>query len=389
MDILNQMLASLPNLLVAILFLILAFVVATIAKSLVVKLLKTNTFKSKLARMDQEKEGNGLIETLGKVAFLLVFLLFLPSVLNRLNMTGVSEPITNFVSSVVSYIPLLVAAGVIVYVGFFVANMIKDITSSVLSRVGIDRFQAKYAPVKEENAKLSNILATILYVLILIPVITAALQILGLDSIANPLTELLNNIIAYIPRIFVAGLLVFIGIFVSNLVVNLLRGLIQGANIDRLGKEFGLKDSIKISTIVSEVVRYALIVFFTLEAVKVLNLEVLTTIVGSVVAYLPIALGAGLIILAAIVLSNMAEKFIKSNNGSNTLVKLVNALIYVVAGFMTLSQLGIGTTIVEAAFVITLAAVGIAFAIAFGIGGKDFAKKKLSEMENKADKEIK
>lgn len=388
MGFLDRLVASLPDILIAVLFLILAFVLATIVKKLLVKLLSTDGVKSKLAKVDKENGGSHLIDMIGKLAFLLVFLLFLPAVLNRLNMTGVSEPITNFVSSIIQYIPLLFAAGVIVYVGIFVADLIKDIVTSLLATVGVDKFQAKYAPVKDENARLSNILGMILYVLILIPVITAALDILGLQSISQPFTALLNDIISYIPKIFVAGLLLFVGVFISKIVVNLLRSILEGANIDRVGAELGLSTKFSFAKIISEAVRYVLIIFFLVEAVKVLDLIALTTIASTILAYVPIALSAGLIVLAAVVLAKLAERFILSNNGSRTISSIVKVAIYAVAGFMTLSQLGIGSTIVEAAFVIILAAIGIAFAIAFGLGGKDFAKRKLNDLDSKAKEEL-
>ena len=52
-----------------------------------------------------------------------------------------------------------------------------------------------------------------------------------------------------------------------------------------------------------------------------------------------------------------------------------------------LSQLGIATDIVNTAFVITFAAIAIAFAIAFGIGGKDVAKRTLEKAENKCNED--
>ena len=59
--------------------------------------------------------------------------------------------------------------------------------------------------------------------------------------------------------------------------------------------------------------------------------------------------------------------------------------ILVIGAFMVLNQLGIATKIVNSAFVIILAALGVAFAIAFGIGGRDFAKKTLDDASKKLE----
>ncbi len=60
-------------------------------------------------------------------------------------------------------------------------------------------------------------------------------------------------------------------------------------------------------------------------------------------------------------------------------------IIIVVAIFMTLNQLGVATSIVNAAFIIILGALAIAFAVAFGIGGRDFAANTLKKIEDTTD----
>lgn len=81
------------------------------------------------------------------------------------------------------------------------------------------------------------------------------------------------------------------------------------------------------------------------------------------------------------------ESFLKKTMpDAKTLPGLAKALVYVIAGFMILSQLDFATMIVNSAFVITLCALAIAFAIAFGIGGKDFAKKTLDKVDDKIEK---
>ena len=61
---------------------------------------------------------------------------------------------------------------------------------------------------------------------------------------------------------------------------------------------------------------------------------------------------------------------------------IAKTAIVVVAVFMVLIQLGIATTIVSAAFIIVLGALAVAFAIAFGIGGRDFAANTLKKFES-------
>ncbi|MFL8951333.1 mechanosensitive ion channel [Helcococcus kunzii] len=385
-NILDSFMNSLPDLLVAILLLVLAFVVATIVKNLVNKLLKKEPVKTKIDHFDKKGDGSGIIDLLSKSAFLLVFLLFLPSALNRLNISGVSEPITGFVTQFVNYIPLILAAGILLYIGFFVANIAKEILETLLERVGINNFQQRYVPVKDQNAKLSNILSSIAYILILVPIVIAALDILGLQSISAPATAMLNSVISYIPKILIAGILVYLGIFLANMITSLLNGILVSTNVDNLPKQLNIKGDLKISSIISEIVKYIIIVFFTLEAIKILDLTVLTKIGMMVVAYIPNILSAVVILLGAVLLANWIESLLQKNNVNNTVSLLVKVLIFGLSIVMVLSQLGIAANIVEQGFVIVLAGIAVAFALAFGLGGKDFAKKKLEEVDSKMSK---
>ena len=77
---------------------------------------------------------------------------------------------------------------------------------------------------------------------------------------------------------------------------------------------------------------------------------------------------------------------LKSNPKLTTVAKIVKIAIYTLAGFMILSQLELAQNIVTIAFVVTLGAIAVAFALAFGLGGKDFAKKTLDKVDDKIEK---
>jgi len=76
---------------------------------------------------------------------------------------------------------------------------------------------------------------------------------------------------------------------------------------------------------------------------------------------------------------------VKASPDAAKLVKAIKAVIFVLAGFMVLSQLGIASAIVDKAFTIAILAVAVAFALAFGLGGKDFAKKLLDKAGEKKE----
>ena len=64
---------------------------------------------------------------------------------------------------------------------------------------------------------------------------------------------------------------------------------------------------------------------------------------------------------------------------------MVKTIILVIGAFITLYQLGVAPALINAAFIILLGAVGVAFAIAFGMGGRDFAARTMKKFEQKLD----
>ena len=82
-----------------------------------------------------------------------------------------------------------------------------------------------------------------------------------------------------------------------------------------------------------------------------------------------------------LVASSGVDKKLLTKNGFKSYGKIVHVAIMIVAVFMILNQLGIATVLVNAAFIIALAAIAVAFAISFGIGGRDFAKKQLGDLD--------
>ena len=121
-----------------------------------------------------------------------------------------------------------------------------------------------------------------------------------------------------------------------------------------------------------------------------IELEVLTNIGSTIISYLPYAVSGIIMLGIAILLANYVQKIIlKSFPESKATALLAKVLIIVLGMFITLYQLGIAAQIVNNAFLIILGAFGVAFAIAFGMGGREFASHMLNRVEKKIDEKNK
>lgn len=386
---LNSLLTQIPNWIFAVLLLVVAFIAATVVKMLVTKLLKTVKAEEKLAKLGVKDASTGSsIEFIAKLAYFITFLLFLPGVLDKLGMNSVSQPITNMVNEFLAFIPKLVGAGIIIAVGIFIAKIVRDLLIALLRATKMDQLQAKAGILVTESSALSTIISNVIYGVILLVMITSALDALGIEAISVPANAIVTSIFDMIPYVLGAIVIIAVGVFISNLVAKLLGSLLAGVGTDKLIEKMTGTPPKKVvlSKLISSVVKYVLIIIFIVQGINVLQLPVLTQIGAAIIGYMPAVLSAVIIVAIGAFAANTAEtalvkKFPEAKAGALA----AKVAIYVLAAFLCLSQLNVANVIVETTFILVIAALCVAFAIAFGVGGRKFAETALDKLENKME----
>ena len=371
-----------------IVFLLAAFIAAGIAKLLVTKVLK-------LIKVDKlfDKWGinDGPVGTsmnfVGRLVYLIVFLMFLPSALDALGLTSVSDPISGFVTSFVDYLPRIIAAVILVYVGIFVALIIGQIVKVLLGKTKIDALIEADGEEGKKVVLLSDIIVKIVMSVIILITIVQALTVLQIDAISGPALTIVDAIFGAIPSIILAAVVISVGLLVASIACGLLQNVLLAAGFDGIVAKVLPQLKVSATKIVVSIVKTLIIIFVVAQAVEVLNLAILTTVVTAVIGYLPLVIKSAVIAFVAFIGAGMIEGLIlKSNPKMVTVAKIVKIAIYTLAAFMILSQLELAQNIVTIAFVVTLGAIAVAFALAFGLGGKDFAKKTLDKVDEKIEK---
>ena len=367
----------------AVVLLLLAFITATVVKSLVVKLFTKTKLNALFKQTDNANGKEKSLEFIGKLVHLLVFLLFVPGIFESLGMREVSSPILNLLNTLWGYLPNILAAILVLWVGFFIARLVRELLVPVFGRLKVDTLQEKAGIHVSDTGRLSNTLAYIVYVLILIPVIIAALQVLNIEAVSAPAIQMLDTIFKFIPNILAALVIIIIGCMVAKFSGNIVESLIASAGFDtKLKEHLSDKDnSFILSKVIGKTVHIIMVVFFIVESFSVLHLSVLTNIGNAIIGYMPYILASALILLVCYVCDGLANKAL--TKGNHTVLAMVSRIaIYTVGIFMVLSELGIANKIVNTAFVLIIAAFAVAFAISFGIGGRDFAGKILKKLSD-------
>lgn len=373
----------------AALILILAFVAAAVVKSLVVKLFTKTKLISVIGKSD-EGDRKRTVEFIGKLAHLLVFLLFVPGIFESLGMNEISMPILNLLNTMWGYLPNILAAVIVLWVGIFIAKLVLELLTPVFCKMKVDRLQEMAGIEAADSAKLSATLAYVVYVLILIPVIITALQVLDISAVSEPAIKMLDIIFGFIPNIIVALIIIVVGSMLARLSGNIVENLTASAGLDyKLAKLMDNKNSSFIlSKVIGKTVQVVMVIFFIVESFGVLHLQVLNNIGSAVIGYMPYVLAAVLIIAACFVCNAIVQKAL-SKNGHTAYALLCKCAIYILGGFMVFNELGIASEIVNTAFILIIAALAVAFAVAFGVGGRDFAGRTLKKLEDKSSGEQK
>jgi len=385
--VLNSITNAIPTVLMAILLIVLGIIVALVVRAIILKVGKTLKLEEKLDKFGLGDASSSSVKLVANLVALIIFILFVPSILGNLGLDSIIAPINTMMTSLLSFIPQILGAAIIIAVGYYVAKIVKQVVTALLKKTKLDSVQERLGVKAEsEHAKFSVVIGNVIFALIFIPIIISALDVLQISSISKPAISMLTAIFDIIPNIFVAIILIVVGVMIAKLVCSILTGLLTSIGTDNVVKKIIKSDNaakFSLVKIISEAVRFIIIVLFVVQALNVLRLDFMSNVGDAIVSYLPSLVFAFVILIIGYLFASWLKSVIdESNSGKNTGVFAKYAIL-VLTGFIILNQIGFAMNIVNAVFIVVICALALAFAISFGIGGRDFAAHMLSKAEDK------
>jgi len=196
---------------------------------------------------------------------------------------GVSivNALNDAVRLILTFIPRVIGFLVILIVGLILATLVSRALTLILRKVGFDRMANRIGLSRFEQRMgitldPAGILGKIVYWFILLIFLVPAADALGLPAVSN----ILNTLVAYIPNVFVAILVLFLGTLAATFVADLVRGAVASANIGS-------------PKIFAGIARWAIIGFSALVALEQLQIStpLINELFGGIVAALAIAFG--------------------------------------------------------------------------------------------------
>jgi len=215
----------------------------------------------------------------------------------------------------------------------------------------------------------------------------------------NVLTTLLDSLnqglyaaVAFLPNLLVGIIVLLIGIviasFIKQLVIKLLNAVhinkyLEKYHIPPVDGDFGWVE------IIAEIVRWFVIILFLIPAADIWQLPQFANLLNTFLLYLPNVFVAAIIAVVGLVFARLAGEVVAASTKgfgkdvSRTVSSIVRVAITIFVILAVLSQLGVAQDLIRILFTGFVAMLALAGGLAFGLGGKDFAKSLLDKLQRK------
>jgi hypothetical protein len=230
------------------------------------------------------------------------------------------------------------------------------------------------------SVRLSSAIGMLVFVAVFLPSLIAALDALKIEAISRPATDMLALLMQGVAHLIAAGLILVVTWLVASFASKLLASLLATLGFDTLPARIGMAHAFErtpASTAVGRVALFFAMLFASVEAASQLGFSQVSDIVSTFIRFGGDILLGSAILVIGFWLANVAYDAIDRASGASTkgLARVGRYAILALVIAMGLRAMGIADDIVNLAFGLTLGAVAVAVALAFGLGGREAAGK--------------
>ncbi|KAF0098407.1 MAG: CmpX protein [bacterium] len=209
-----------------------------------------------------------------------------------------------------------------------------------------------------------------------------------IDVFVASLTSFWTQLASFIPQLLGAIIALVLGWILAKLARSGIMHLLTLLKFDRATEKSGLESFMKhaeldlsVGSVIGNLVYWLIILVMIVTVANSLGLQVVADLFNKVVLYIPNVIVAILVLVFGAILARFINRLVFAwlNNmefdGALTVSTFSEYAMMVFVFFVAMEQLQIANELLTAAFIIAFGAVGLAFAIAFGLGARDWAAK--------------
>lgn len=371
----------LPKVLGALAILIVGMFVVKVISGLIRKGLE----RSGVDNLMSDTSTRKLSASIAKIIYYLLLIYVLVLALNVLGLDSVLTPLKEMMSKIMNFIPNLIGAGLIGFIGFMIANIVKEGVTTISK--GLHSVAERYGVSNSIN--FPSILGQLSFIFVLIPILLVALDTLNFDMISVPAKQMLTTFLDSVPSIVAAALILTLFVILAKFISKIAKDLIAGLNLDDTVGQLGMKGLMgnngTVASLSEKVIYFYIVLFGIITAADKLAFSSLSDVLNKVL-YLSgnILFGAAILLLGNRVSKWVSDYFMETNAPLiSTIARFATLGLFLA---ISLKYMGIADEIVNLAFGLTLGSVAVAFALSFGLGGRAAAGKQMERFFDKINK---
>jgi hypothetical protein len=210
--------------------------------------------------------------------------------------------------------------------------------------------------------------------------------------LVEPAKTVLTQIVQFLVNVLLVLAILLIGWLISRLLKTLVTKICRVFKLDEFSKriEFDalmIKGGFRfsLSELIGTICYWLGMLVTSVVALNAIGLTVAADLLNRIVLYVPNIVVAIFLLIFGMFIATIFKNIVKTaatNAGlayANLFSKIVEVFVLVFTVLVILEQLGIGARIIEIIITIVLGSIGLAFALAFGFGCQDIAKKVFSD----------
>ncbi|MFB6188538.1 MAG: mechanosensitive ion channel [Halapricum sp.] len=297
---------------------------------------------------------------------------------------SINDAIDQAVSGTIEYLPTIVAALLILLVGYIIGRFLGGLVTRILRRIGIDRYASDTAVTEvSQPDTIARAVGKIVAYYVYFVAVLAAASVLDIPE----LSSLLRDIGVFLPVILAAIAVLVIGFVVGRIVGDMVADVVSGFGIGPYLRETPLESlgdqKGEFGRIVGLLVTYYIYLITLLAVADIVNVTALSTLLNDFAGYLPALVGGLVVLLVGIWVAERVARLVRESGEGAVMgvaALFVKVLIYYITVTIALGTIGFDTTVlttmftgfVAAFFGMLALALAIGIGIAVGFGGQDF-----------------
>jgi len=210
-----------------------------------------------------------------------------------------------------------------------------------------------------------------------------------------------EEMLLFLPSLLAAIIIFILGWFIAIWIGKLVAQVLNKLKFDSIFEKTGWKEAlsnadvkVEPSGFIGAICKWILVVVFLMIVTEIMGWVAFAGLLGKIIAWMPNLLVAIIILVVAIIISDIVAKLVKVStkkmgvSSVNFLGSVVKGAIYIFAGLAVLLQLGVTPKIVEVLIMGFVGTLTLALGLSFGLGGKEAASRVIEEARRKmSDKE--